>query len=179
MLSLWGTQYALGIQANTLYFRTDNQFCWFRGGVHSDAQSNAGGGVLVMALNAANDLSVFGNAFKPGGGAWAVLSDIRLKHHVAPLTGALDRLLALRGVTFEWREPARHGNLHGRQIGLVAQEVEAVFPEWVGVDAEGYKHVTVRGLEALTVEALRELTIQIDDIRRRLDGIETMVSRPV
>ena len=42
-------------------------------------------------------------------------------------------------------------------MGLIAQEVEKVFPDWVETGPEGYKRVTVRGLEALVVEALRQL----------------------
>ena len=42
-------------------------------------------------------------------------------------------------------------------MGLLAQEVSKVFPDWVETGPDGYKRVTVRGLEALMVEALREL----------------------
>ena len=83
-----------------------------------------------------------------------MLSDRRLKKDVEPLRGALDRLLRLRGVTFEY---ADDDLARDRQIGLIAQEVERVFPGWVDETGEGYKHVTVRGLTALVVEALREL----------------------
>jgi MYXO-CTERM domain-containing protein len=40
---------------------------------------------------------------------------------------------------------------------MIAQQVEEVFPEWVGTDADGYKTLTYRGFEALTVESLREI----------------------
>ena len=45
---------------------------------------------------------------------------------------------------------------------MVAQEVEHVFPDWVGVNGRGHKTVTYRGFEALTVEALRELRQEKD-----------------
>ena len=77
-------------------------------------------------------LAVSGNAFKPGGGSWAVSSDRSLKENIRPMEGVLDKLLRLRGVNFEWKEPEQQGNLTGTQMGLVAQEVEEVFPEWVG-----------------------------------------------
>jgi hypothetical protein len=47
-------------------------------------------------------------------------------------------------------------------MGLVAQEVEKVFPDWVESGPDGYKRVTVRGLEALVVEALRQLRVEKD-----------------
>ena len=45
---------------------------------------------------------------------------------------------------------------------MIAQEVEPVFPDWVESGPEGYKRLTYRGFEALTVEALRELREEKD-----------------
>jgi hypothetical protein len=97
--------------------------------------------------------------------SWTMSSDVRLKQNIIPLTSALTRLLRLRGVTFEWKDPAKHGNLTGTQIGMIAQQVEEVFPEWVGTDTEGYKTLTYRGFEALTVESLRELQSENDRLK--------------
>lgn len=102
-------------------------------------------------------LHVNGTAGKPGGGSWSVASDSRLKTNVAELDGALAKLLELRGVTYEYRDPAAIHELEGEQAGFLAQEVERVFPEWVETGADGYKRLSIRGFEALTVEALREL----------------------
>ena len=122
-------------------------------------QFNATTQTRRLTLEGDGDLVVFAQAFKPGGGAWAASSDARLKTAVEPLTGALDRLLALRGTTFEYRADATPKSLYlpGRQIGFIAQEVESVFPQWVGETEEGFKTVGPQGFEALTVEALREL----------------------
>jgi hypothetical protein len=116
-------------------------------------------------VNIGQNLNVRGNAYKPGGGSFGSLSDIRLKERVATLKGALEKLLRLRGVTFEWKEPENHANLTGSQMGLVAQEVEGVFPEWIDADSEGYKYMTVRGFEALVVEAFKELKAELEDLR--------------
>lgn len=102
-------------------------------------------------------LHVDGSAGKPGGGSWSVASDARLKTNVAELDGALAKLLELRGVTYEYKDPAAIHELEGEQAGFLAQEVERVFPEWVESGADGYKRLSIRGFEALTVEALREL----------------------
>ena len=116
-------------------------------------------------------------AFKPGGGSWGDTSDVRLKKDVRPLEGALERLLKLKGVTFEWIEPEKHGNFRGRQTGLIAQEVEKVFPEWVGSDPEGFKTVTVRGLEALSVEAMRTLRNDNDALRAQVSKLEDRIKK--
>lgn len=133
-----------------------------------------------------------GNAYKATGAAWSVLSDRRIKKDIEPLTGTLDRLLSLRGVRFEYSDLSVPGTAPGVQSGFVAQEVESVFPEWVsevdGVSSVGpIKAVTVKGFEALTVEALRELRAEKDGqiaslsaenaaLRARLEKIEAMLA---
>lgn len=107
-------------------------------------------------------LEVAGSAGKPGGGSWTNSSDRRLKKNIEDLDGALQRVLALRGVTFEYKDPESINELPGERMGMIAQEVEAVFPEWVEVNGRGHKTVTFRGFEALAVEALRELRDEKD-----------------
>lgn len=106
-----------------------------------------------------------GDAAKPGGGSWSNFSDARRKRDITPLApGLLDRLLSLNGYGFEYNADAVASRLElpGRQIGLIAQEVQRVFPDWVDADAERYLYVTKRGLTAIVVEALRELRAEKD-----------------
>lgn len=85
-------------------------------------------------------------------------SDIRWKKNIRPLENALDKVLALRGVSFEWKkDDAPEMNFEkGIQIGLIAQEVEKVLPELVDTDSEGYKSVQYSKLVPLLLEAIRE-----------------------
>jgi hypothetical protein len=126
-------------------------------------------------LEVNGNLHVTGTATKPGGGPWGVGSDIRLKKNVKPLKGALGKLLRLRGIRFEWKEPEKQGNLVGPQLGLVAQEVEEVFPEWVDTDPSGYKILTVRGFEALTIEAFRELKSENETLKLKNEELEDRI----
>jgi len=128
-------------------------------------------------LQVNGNLEVTGSAAKPGGGSWTALSDQQLKKNINPLKGALDRLLSLRGVTFEWNEPEKYGNQVGTQIGLVAQEVEKVFPDWVGTDSAGFKTVTVRGLEALAIEAFREVNAEIAGLKKAVGEVQSSLAR--
>ncbi len=50
MVNLWGTQYGIGVQGSTTYFRSDSHFAFYRGGAHSDAALNAGGGTALLAI---------------------------------------------------------------------------------------------------------------------------------
>ncbi len=132
------------------------------------------GNVGIGTANPGFTLEVNGTAGKPGGGSWSVASDARLKKNIHPLVGALDKLLALRGVNFEYLEPGKIHELSGVRMGLVAQEVEKVFPDWVETGPDGFKRVTVRGLEALVVEALRTLQQQkeadVKELNQKLEA---------
>jgi hypothetical protein len=122
-------------------------------------------------LSIVGNLNVTGAAAKPGGGWWTnSSSDIRVKKDVVTLRDALGKLLRLRGVSFVWKEPEKQGNLTGTQMGLIAQEVEEVFPDWVGTEASGYKNLTVRGFEALVVEAFKELNAENETLKTKLNA---------
>ncbi|HUN80489.1 MAG TPA: tail fiber domain-containing protein [Phycisphaerae bacterium] len=123
-------------------------------------------------------------------GSWSVFSDARLKRDITAMkTGTLDRLLSLHGVEYEYTPQAvcERNLLPGRTVGFLAQEVEQVFPEWVGKDDQGYRYVTERGTTALVVEALRDLRLekdsqlkqkdkQIAELTSRLEKIEKALS---
>ena len=67
MINLWDTRYAIGVQAATTYFRSDNGYAWYMGGVHHDGQNNPGGGTRQMRLDFNGNLFVRGTV--SGGGA--------------------------------------------------------------------------------------------------------------
>ncbi len=156
--------------------------------------NSGGGNCLVLdnsnflrpTFNAGLDLgtpdirfsTLFLNAtgYKPGGGSWSDYSDARLKKNIKNLGSALKRLLKLRGVTYQWKEPEKRGNLTGTQIGMIGQEVERVFPEWIETDQTGYKVLTFRGFEALTVEALRELKRENQSLKKELHQLKAHVA---
>ena len=61
MITLWGSVYGIGVQSGTQYYRADENFAWFRDGVHSDTAFDPGsGGVLAMKLDASSNLTVTG-----------------------------------------------------------------------------------------------------------------------
>ncbi|MEJ8474451.1 tail fiber domain-containing protein [Roseibium algae] len=83
-------------------------------------------------------------------------SDKRLKEDFQPIENALDKLLQLNGLTF-----MRKGH-DKRSIGLIAQEVEAQFPEAVSEDQDGNKLLAIANLMGPVVEAIRELNEVIE-----------------
>lgn len=131
-------------------------------------------GNLTLAGSAAQ-------AYKPGGGAWSAPSDVRLKRDIRSLDHELDKLLQLRGVSFEYAHPDNELHPAGRFVGFIAQDVQAVFPDWIGQTPDGYLTVGPKGFEAMTVEALRELRAEKDaeiaDLRTRLDELARQVKQ--
>jgi len=73
-----------------------------------------------------------------------------------------------------WRElrEVRHAQLAGRNIGLLAQEVEAVAPELVHTDANGFKSVDYGRLSAVLVQAVKEQQSVIRDLAARIATLE-------
>ena len=91
-------------------------------------------------------------------------SDLRLKQNIEPFAPVLDKLTQLQPVSYDWRadeHPEYHfGN--ERTSGLIAQEVEKVFPNMVAVDERGYKAVNYSQLPLLLLQAMRELKAEND-----------------
>jgi hypothetical protein len=89
------------------------------------------------------------------------LSDIELKKDLAPINSALEKLLSLRGVSFAWKDEKLGAT---REIGVIAQEVEPVFPELVSA-ITGRKFVNYLGLIPILIEAIKEQQAQIAELR--------------
>jgi hypothetical protein len=109
-------------------------------------------------------------------------SDGRLKTDIAPLAGALENVLALRGVRYRRRRgtAAIAAETDGPpEIGFVGQEVEGVCPELVSTDSDGFMAVSYSRMTAVLVEAIkeqqqliREQAAALGDALRRLSALE-------
>jgi len=100
-------------------------------------------------------------------------SDGRFKENVEPIENALDRIVRLRGVTFDWRRanfPERRFR-GGRDVGFIAQEVEEVYPELVVTDRDGYKSVDYSALTPILVEAIKTQQKTIDEQQQEIDEL--------
>ena len=96
-------------------------------------------------------------------------SDKRLKENIVNIPNALDKLMDINGVEFDWSSEymEAHGgqdDLFNRkhQVGVIAQEVEKVLPEIVADRPDGYKAVRYEQLVPLLIEAIKELKTEID-----------------
>ena len=101
-------------------------------------------------------------------------SDQRWKKDITTLDNSLDKIAALRGVSYEWKRnefPDKNFS-EGTQIGVIAQEIESVFPELVSEDNEGYKSVSYSNLVAPLIEAVKELKQQNETLNNRVEALE-------
>ena len=91
-------------------------------------------------------------------------SDAKLKKNVATVSNALDKVNLLRGVEFDYIADDKHS------IGVIAQEVEAVLPDLV--EGDETKSVAYGNLTAVLIEAVKELTSQVNTLKAELNTLK-------
>jgi hypothetical protein len=110
-------------------------------------------------------------------GSIGACSDARYKKDISTLSGALDRVASLRGVTFHWRceDFPQNKFSDDEQVGLIAQEVNEVFPQIVTQTDKGYYNIDYARLTPLLVEAIKELRAENEDLKQRIENLEQLV----
>ncbi len=98
-------------------------------------------------------------------------SDRRLKTNIVPLSSSLAKLSDLSGYNYLWKDKAKDQTL---QTGVIAQEVEALFPELVSTDKDGMKSVNYVGLIPHLIEAVKELNRKDEAVTRLEKEMEEM-----
>jgi len=94
-----------------------------------------------------------------GSTGWVSASDIRLKDVTKPIQNAVESLSSLQTIYYSWKDSINK-NLH---IGLIAQEVEKVFPELVSESSiDGMKGVNYTELIPVLIKAIQELKAKLD-----------------
>jgi hypothetical protein len=99
-------------------------------------------------------------------------SDIRLKTNVKPIENALHKVCSISGVTHGWNSTA--ARIYGKsetevEAGVIAQQVLEVLPEVVAERDDGYLAVNYERLVPLLIEAIKELNIEVKELRRQLN----------
>lgn len=95
-------------------------------------------------------------------------SDLRLKENIVPITGAVDLLSQLSAIRFDWsQDPAlkEHHGYDGADLGIIAQEVEALLPEIVQTRENGFKAVRYERLIPVLIQAVKELKAELRDLK--------------
>ena len=104
-------------------------------------------------------------------------SDIRYKKNLQPIHHALERIMQLQGYNYYWKDESQDSSL---QSGVIAQEVQKIFPELVHADNKGYLSVNYVGLIPVLIESIKEQQKQIDthstidkELRMEIDALST------
>jgi hypothetical protein len=114
---------------------------------------------------------------RPGNGCWKLC-----KKDIAPIDSSLSKVSKLQGVYYNWdrKKWPQKNFTEGKQIGLIAQEVEKVVPEVVNTDKEGYKSLSYDKLTAVLIEAMKEQQKEINSqkemivsLKKEVEGLKT------
>jgi Chaperone of endosialidase len=161
----------IGVYGNELRLHADNPGAK----VSFGTQDNAG----VYSENAlAQRNGVY--AFSVLGSLWVngttYASDERFKQNITPITSALQKLIQINGVEYEMKtkEFSKNHFSAGRQIGLLAQNVETVVPEAVN-EKDGYKGVDYARLVPLLIEAVKEQNKKIELQQIEIDNLKRII----
>ena len=130
-------------------------------------QINPDGNVGIGTTSPGNLLTIQQtSATDPIADAWTTYSSRRWKTNIQPLSGALQKVRALQGVTFDWKADGKH------DLGFIAEDVGQVVPEVVAYEDNGVdaKSVDYARLTAVLVEAIKELEAEVAALRRARDA---------
>ncbi len=96
--------------------------------------------------------------------AFFYFSDESLKKNIKTIPSALKNILSMRGVKFNWKSDGKPS------VGVIAQEVESIYPELVKTDpSTGLKSVEYGNLVGPLIEAIKEQQKQIQELRQEVE----------
>ena len=127
------------------------------------------GGPISGDVTIQQTLTVVGNTLIQG--TLTETSDISLKENILPLESSLDKVMKLNGVSFN-----KKATPNVKEIGFIAQEVEAVIPDLVTETNEGIKTVSYSRVTAVLVETIKEQQAQINTQQSQIEELKNMVN---
>lgn len=106
-------------------------------------------------------------------------SDERLKENVTPIENPIEKLMAINGVTFDWKEGFDEIHSHkGADTGVIAQQIEAIgLPDVVTTRENGFKAVKYEKLNALLIEGFKVQQTLIHSQQSQIDELKTLVNQ--
>jgi hypothetical protein len=123
-------------------------------------------------LNFLPDASLKGTLSKAG--TWTVAADViaygspsdkRLKENIKPIESALDKVMKLEGVTFDWIQKEDQILDIKEDIGFIAQDVQKVVPDLIRENEDGMLSMRHQGIAPILLEAIKELKAEIEELK--------------
>jgi hypothetical protein len=127
--------------------------------MNAEANMTFDGSTLAVtgAITATGDVTAF------------FTSDKNLKQNIVNIDNSLDKVSKLNGVYYNWTKEALEKNKHlvdEKEVGVIAQDVEAVLPELVATREDGSKAVRYERLCAVLIESVKELKKEIEELKK-------------
>ncbi len=136
-------------------------------GLKNYTNDGGGNGKTTIHLNGENgDINIDGTLYQA--------SDKRFKKNIETIENALDNTLKLRGVSYNWKDKNKSQHT---QIGVIAQEVEEVYPEFVHTKEDGYKAVNYAQMTAVLIEAVKELNAKVEALEGENTELKAELSK--
>lgn len=170
MLNLWDNNYGIGVQDFTLYFRTDNQFSWYKGGEHSNDINQPGAGGSTLMRLSETGLRV--------NGTFVSSSDRNKKENFASVDPReiLEKVASLP--VSQWNYKADPSSRH---IGPMAQDFKSSFnlgdddKHISMVDADGVALAAIQGLNQKLEEKVRTQESRIGQLESELAELRRLI----
>ena len=96
------------------------------------------------------------------------LSDINFKENIQTVDNALDKVMSLRGVSFDWKKSKEPS------FGVIAQELEQVFPDLV--HGESPKAVNYNGLVGILIESIKDMKQEIVSLNEEIQSLKQSIN---
>ena len=168
---IFATTPTIGCTLSKIHVGSTNgiRFFTWDGVVGNDETMRLTGGLSGGDLHVNGDVLAFSST----------ISDERLKDNATEIKGALNKIEAMRGVSYTWNKGSRKGQ---KDIGVIAQEVEQVIPEIVREykfevgefegDETKYKTVDYEKLSAVLIEAIKELSAKVKTLEKTISDTQ-------
>lgn len=158
--------------SNKLYISNSSTAIPLIGGNFSTGQVGINRMPTTYTLEVAGTIWANGATISAGASTW---SDSRFKTNISTIPNALFNICNLRGVTYDWDYTNNNTQNFpkGRQIGVIAQEVEKIFPELVITGEDGYKSVSYEKMSAIFIEAFKDQQKQIELVKQENEKLKS------
>jgi hypothetical protein len=98
---------------------------------------------------------------------YGATSDRRLKTNIGSINNGLAKVLTLDGIVYNWNELANK-DLDVKEVGVIAQQIQAVLPEAVVEREDGYLTVKYERIIPLLIEAIKELSAEVEELKKKI-----------
>lgn len=139
-------------------------------GFVNKASINNAGDLTCVKITASGKISTSSSLEAAGDVIAYTSSDVNLKYNIKNIQTPLEKIKRLNGVSFTWN--SLQDTYTGYDLGIIAQEVEEVFPEIVTTRENGFKAVKYERLIPLLIECVKELKTLNDELVQRLENYQ-------